>query len=47
MLGEGQEVQFSSQNGHVWNGLSEEIVEADCIHIYKNKFDKYRYGDRI
>ena len=31
----------------VWNGLSEEIVEADSIHTFKHKLDKCRYGDRI
>ena len=31
----------------VWNGLSEEIVEGDSIHRFKNKLDKFRYGDRV
>ena len=30
----------------VWNGLRDDIVEATNIHAFKDKLDKYRYGDR-
>ena len=37
---------FPHRTVDIWNGLSEEIVTADNLHIFKDKLDKYRYGDR-
>ena len=37
---------FPHRTVDIWNGLSEEIVTADNVHIFKDKLDKYRNGDR-
>ena len=37
---------FPHRTVDVWNGLSEEIVTAENVHIFKDKLDKFRYGDR-
>ncbi len=37
---------FPHRTVDTWNGLSEEIVTADNVHIFKDKLDKCRYGDR-
>ena len=29
-----------------WNGLNEEVVTANSVHNFKEKLDKWRYGDR-
>ena len=48
MLGGCQKLNsFLHRTVDVWNGLSEEIVEADSMHTFKNKLDKFRYRDRI
>ena len=28
-----------------WNGLDSETVEARCVHDFKTKIDRERYGD--
>ena len=45
--GDVEKFSFPHRRVDVWNGLSKEIVEADIIHTFKNKLDKFRYGDRI
>ncbi|MPC31769.1 hypothetical protein E2C01_025066 [Portunus trituberculatus] len=37
---------FPHRTVDIWNGLSEEIVTAESVHKFKEKFDKYRYGDQ-
>ncbi len=37
---------FPHRTVDVWNGLRQDIVEATNIHNFKDKLDKYRYGDR-
>ncbi len=36
---------FLQRNIEVCNGLSEEVVSAKSVHNFKEKLDKYRYGD--
>ena len=30
----------------IWNGLREEVVAANSVHMFKEKLDKYGFGDR-
>ena len=45
--GDVKKFSFPHRTVDVWNGLNEEIVEADSMHTFKNKLDKFRNGDRI
>ena len=36
---------FPHRSVDVWNSLSEEVVLAANIHTFKERLDKYRYGD--
>ena len=37
---------FPHRTVDIWNELSEEIVTAENVHIFKERLDKFRYGDR-
>ena len=37
---------FPQRCVETWNGLSEDVVSAPSVHSFKEKLDKYRYGDR-
>ena len=32
---------FSQRSINVWNKLSTECVDASCVHVLKNRIDKY------
>ena len=36
---------FPHRSIEAWNGLEKEVVRARNIHIFKEKLDKYSYGD--
>ena len=38
---------FSYRTMNTWNDLKEEVIVANNVHMYKEKLDKYGYGDRI
>ena len=37
---------FPQRCVETWNGLSEDVVSAPSVQSFKEKLDKYRYGDR-
>ena len=37
---------FPNRTIDVWNGLKKEVVTAKNLHTFKEKLDKYGYGDR-
>ena len=38
---------FPCRTFDIWNELKEEVVGVNSVHIFKEKLDKYTYGDRI
>ncbi|XP_063874161.1 uncharacterized protein LOC135107755 [Scylla paramamosain] len=58
MMGHGKKIKMSGclsnikkysflyRTIEVWNDLKEEVVVANGVHIFKEKLDKYCYGDR-
>ena len=37
---------FPHRTIDILNGLREEVVAANSVHMFKEKLDKYGYGDR-
>ena len=37
---------FPHRTVDIWNDLSDKVVTAASIHVFKDKLDRYRYGDR-
>ena len=45
--GDIKKYSFPHRTVDIWNELREEVVMADNVHLFKEKLDAYRYGDRI
>ena len=45
-VGDIRKYSFPHRIVDTWNGLNEEVVTATNIHNFKEKLDKWRYGDR-
>ena len=45
-LGDVKKYSFPHRTVEIWNNLKEEVVEAKSVHMFKEKLDKFQYGDR-
>ena len=45
-VGNTRKYSFPHRIVDTWNGLNEEVVTATSVHNFKEKLDKWRYGDR-
>ena len=45
-LGDIKKYSFPHRTVETWNNLKEEVVAVTSVHIFKEKLDKFGYGDR-
>ena len=44
--GDVKKYSFPHKTVDIWNELSEEVVTSASIHVFKERLDRYRYGDK-
>ena len=45
-LGDIKKYSFPHLTVEIWNNLKAEVVEAKSVHMFKEKLDRFEYGDR-
>ncbi len=45
-LGDIKKYSFPHRTVDIWNNLKEEVVAAKSVHMFKERLDKFGYGDR-